>query len=67
MIVIIFGLLLVIAFAGYLITFGIEYSYISHFIWGVAVMLMTICFFAALDVTIATSDIPDWVKFLLLK
>lgn len=67
MVTLIFGALWIVSTVGYFASSDIKHSDISHLIWGVAFIVFDICFVCALYYTIGTSDLPDWVKFLLLK
>lgn len=67
MIAIIFGVVWVITIIGYIASSGIKHSATSHLIWGVAFIIMAICFTVAYYYSVGTSDLPNWVKFLLLK
>lgn len=59
MFALIFGVLFIMSFLGFIITSGIKYS--------VAFIIFSVCFTCAFCYTIGTSDLPMWVKFLLLK
>ena len=67
MIAIIFMVLWIITIIGYIASSSVKHSTTSHFIWGVAFIIMAICFTVAYYYSVGTSDLPDWVKFLLLK
>lgn len=67
MIALIFGVLFAVSFLGFAITSRIKYSVASHLFWGVTFIIFTVCFTCAFYYTIETSDLPMWVKFLLLK
>ena len=66
MIALIFGVLFVVSFLGFTITSRIKYSAASHLFWGVTFISFTVCFICAFCYTIGTSNLPMWVKFLLL-
>lgn len=67
MFALIFGVFFIISCLGFVITSGIKYGNASHLIWGVAFIIFTVCLTCAFCYTIRTSDLPMWVKFLLLK
>ena len=67
MFALVFGVLFAVSFLGFAITSKIKYSAASHLFWGVAFIIFTVCFICAFCYTIGTSDLPMWVKFLLLK
>ena len=67
MFALVFGVLFAVSFLGFAITSRIKYSAASHLIWGVAFIIFTVCFICTFRYTIGTSDLPMWVKFLLLK
>lgn len=57
----------IISLLGFAITSRIKYNAASHLFWGVAFIIFAVCFTCAFCYTIGTSDLPMWVKFLLLK
>lgn len=63
----IFGLIWIVTMIGFITTNDIKYSAASHGIWGVAFIIFTIITICVYYYIIGTSDLPDWVKFLLLK
>ena len=67
MFALVFGALFAVSFLGFAITSRSKYSAASHLFWGVAFIIFTVCFTCAFCYTIGTSDLPMWVKFLLLK
>lgn len=62
----IFGLMWIITIIGFIKSNGIEYSAASHGIWGVAFIIFTIIMICVYYYTIGTSDLPDWIKFMLI-
>lgn len=67
MIALIFGVLFAVSFLGFVITSRSKYSAASHLFWGVAFIIFMVCFACAFYYTIGTSDLPIWIKFLLLS
>lgn len=63
----IFGLMWIITIIGFIKSNSIKYSAASHSIWGVAFIIFTIIMICVYSYSIGTSDLPMWIKFLLLK
>ena len=68
MFALVFGVLFAVSFLGFAITSRSKYSAASHLIWCVAFIIFSrYVITCAFCYTIETSDLPMWIKFLLLK